>query len=79
MVLEKKPLSFADVEAQTALELPDRETPAIAVISCLAICIGTVSVSVRDVNLAVQLCAEVEAITINGQSVFNCQVVTSQR
>ena len=32
MAIEKKQLSFEDIEAQTALELPDRETMLVTVV-----------------------------------------------
>src|SRR5919204_468101 len=51
MVLEKKPLSFADIEAQTALELPDRETLQTVIIGCLALCVG--QITIRDVTVDV--------------------------
>jgi hypothetical protein len=79
MSSEKKQLSFEEIEAQTAMELPDRETPIAIIVTCLAICIGQVRLDVRDVNLAVALCAEIEAITVNGVDVFNCEIETRQR
>jgi len=60
MLLEKKKLSFEEIEAQTALELPDREMLAL-------VRIGNglhIDVDVRDVNVAVQVCAIVEAISV---------------
>ena len=80
MVLEKTPLSFADIEAQTALELPDRETPAVAVVTCLAICIGNVTLVLRNIDVTVlqNVCAELNAITVDIGGVttqaFNCTV-----
>ena len=37
MVNEKKVLGLEEMEAQTALALPERETPATVVIGCLAV------------------------------------------
>lgn len=56
MAIEKKQLSFEDIEAQTALELPDRETPDTVVITCLAVCVG--QIRIRDVNVTVEVLNE---------------------
>jgi len=62
MVLEKKPLGFADIEAQTALELPDRETPTTVIIGCLAVCGGQIRIQNVDVTVAAQICADVDVL-----------------
>jgi len=54
MVLEKRSLSFEDIEAQTALELPDRELMQITVIITNIANNLSVDVDVRNVNIAVQ-------------------------
>ncbi len=74
MLLEKKPLSVEEIEAQTALELPERETPVTVVIGCLALCVGQIIVRDVDVDAAVQLCAQVEAITLNGTQLLTCDI-----
>ena len=77
MAIEKKQLSFEDIEAQMALELPERETPVLVLLTCL-ICIGNVRIPIRieDVNVALQLCAAVNAVqvTVGGVLVnaFEC-------
>ena len=63
MVREKKPLSFADIEAQTALELPDRETLVTVVIGCLAVCVGSIRIQNVDVNVTAQICAAVDVLS----------------
>jgi hypothetical protein len=79
MLAEKKTLSLQALEAQTALELPERETPVLVLLTCL-VCIGNVTVKLRieDVNVAAQVCAAVDAIQVivGGASVdaFNCTV-----
>jgi hypothetical protein len=75
MLLEKKPLSFEDIEAQTALELPERETPVLVLLTCL-ICIGNVSIPIRiqDVNVAAELCTELNALQVFGANAFSCEV-----
>jgi hypothetical protein len=74
MVVEKPLLSLADIEAQTALELPDRETPAIVVIGCLAVCVGEIRINIEDINVAAQICAQVEAITVLGAQLLDCTI-----
>jgi hypothetical protein len=63
MLLEKKKLSFEEIEAQTALELPDREMLALVRIGNVLNGLH-IDVDVRDVNVAVQVCAIVEAISV---------------
>jgi hypothetical protein len=75
MLIEKKPLSVEEIEAQTALELPERETPALVIIGCLAVCIGEIRINVEDVNVAAQVCADVTAITLNNvEPLFSCTI-----
>ena len=62
MLTEKKTLTLEAIEAQTALTLPERETPATAVITCLAVCIGQIKISNISVNVANGVCANVGAI-----------------
>ena len=57
MVLEKRALSIEELEAQTALELPARETPDTVIISCVAVCIG--KITIKDVTVTVDVLAQV--------------------
>jgi hypothetical protein len=75
-VTAKRTLALEDFDAQTALELPERETPALVVVTCLAVCIGEIRIQVQDVNVAAALCAQVLAITVLGANVFDCDVRT---
>lgn len=62
MLAEKKPLGVEELEAQTALELPDREL--------MLVQTGVVNVGLEDVNVGV--CANV---TVLSQDVDNnCEV-----
>jgi len=63
MLLEKKRLSFDEIEAQTALELPDREMLALVRIGNVLNGLH-IDVTVQNVNVAVQVCAIVDAITV---------------
>jgi hypothetical protein len=65
MVLEKKRLSLDEIEAQTALELPDREMMLITVVITNVLNNLSIDVDVRNINVGVQICAVVNAITTN--------------
>jgi len=64
MLAEKKTLTFADLEAQTALELPERESPVTVVIGCLAVCVGQIQIKNVSVAIAAQVCAAVQALNV---------------
>ena len=70
---EKKPLSVEEIEAQTALELPERETPVTVVIGCLALCVGQIIIRDVEVDVAATICAAVQAITVDSQQIFECK------
>jgi Mg/Co/Ni transporter MgtE len=55
--MSKKTLSVAELEAQTAFELPARETPATVVLSCLAVCVGGITISNVTIPVGIQVCA----------------------
>ena len=75
MLAEKRTLSFEEIEAQTALELPERETPVVVIIGCVALCVGKIRIDVEDVNVAAQVCAAVLNINaILGQTVVECDI-----
>ena len=78
MLIEKKKLTLEEIDSQAALELPDRETPALVVIGCVGVCVGEIKISIDDVNVAVNLCAQVLNVTVLGQSVFTCTVRNNQ-
>ena len=63
MLAEKKALSVEEIEAQTALELPDRELMLVTVIV-------PINVNIRDVDVAAQVCSNI----IANQSVAQCDV-----
>jgi hypothetical protein len=73
-MLTKKALTAEEIDTLVALELPPRETPALAVITCLAVCIGEIRIQVSDVNVAAQICAEVLSVNVLGVSYFDCKV-----
>lgn len=59
MLMEKKTLGVEDLEAQTALELPERELPLVTVVLTNVLSNNTVTIDVRNVNVAAQICAGV--------------------
>jgi hypothetical protein len=62
VVIEKKQLSFEDIEAQTALELPDRETMLVTVVITNLLNNLSISIPVQNNNVAVQVCAIVSVL-----------------
>ena len=62
MLLEKEPLTLEDLEAQAALELPNRDMMLVTVIINNVLNNLSIDVDVRNVNVAVQVCAVVNAI-----------------
>ena len=54
---DKKMLSLAELDSQTALELPDRELMLVTVVITNVLNNNTVEIDVRDVNVAAQICA----------------------
>lgn len=69
MALEKKSLSLEEIEAQTVMELPDREMMALIVIGNV-LSGNTVTIDVRNVDVAAQVCAQV----LNNNPNLTCEV-----
>jgi hypothetical protein len=61
MLAEKKALTLADLDAQSALELPAREVPQIIVTITNLLNNNTVTIDVRNIDVAAQICAQVIA------------------
>ena len=57
MSLTKKPLTLEEIDSQAAFELPDRETMLVTVVIVLSDVLREVTIIVRDVELALQICA----------------------
>jgi hypothetical protein len=55
--MAKNMLSIEELESQTALELPERETLDTFVANCVAVCVG--GIQVKDVNVSVDVAAQV--------------------
>ena len=65
MVTEKRALSIEELEAQTALELPERETPVTVIIGCLAVCVGRITIQNVSVDVAATVCAGIQALNVS--------------
>lgn len=63
MQLEKKALNLEEIEAQSALELPDREMMLVTVVITNLLNNLSVNVEVKNNNVAVQVCAVVELLS----------------
>ena len=77
-ILEKKALSLDELESQMAIELPERETPATAVVSCLAVCVGQISIRDIDVAAANNICANVGVVAAALNNVLSLAGLTGQ-
>ena len=69
MLLEKQPLSIEELEAQTAFELPERDMTLVTVVITNLLNNNTVTVTLRNIDVAVQLCANVI-----GTGNFDCDI-----
>ena len=75
---DKKTLTLADIDAQTAFELPSRETLQLVQVIITNPSIlnnNTVTVNVNNNHVAVQVCAVVQAInTIIAPTTLTCTI-----
>jgi hypothetical protein len=63
------------LEAQTALELPNREMPLVTLVLVDLVDIGDITITVRNVNVAATICAAVGGvITDQTTAVVVCDV-----
>jgi hypothetical protein len=78
MLLEKKALSLEEIEAQAALELPDREMMQVVVIIGDVLSDNTIEIDVRNVRIAAQVCALIDVINLivgpNTEGPLTCDV-----
>ena len=71
---EKTAVTVSQLEAQTALELPRRDMLLVTVVITNLLNNLSIDVDVRNNNVAVQVCAVVNAITANNLAVLSCEV-----
>lgn len=75
MLAEKKMLDLDMIETQSAVELPDRTLPLVTIVITNLLNNLSVDVDVRNVNVAVQVCAAVNLInTIITPTVLTCEI-----
>jgi hypothetical protein len=78
MLQTKELLTMEELDAQTALELPDRETALVFVIIKDVLSGNKIRVEVDDVNVGVQVCAVIQALSDMDESdgiKFACAIV----
>jgi hypothetical protein len=61
MLVEKKMLSDVDLDSQVAFELPDREMLLVTIVITNLLNNNTVTVTLRNIDIAAQVCAAVLA------------------
>jgi hypothetical protein len=75
MLLEKRRLSLEDLEAQTALELPERDMMALVTIVITNVLNNlSVDVDVKNNNVAVQVCAVVNLLNSTIGTNLTCSI-----
>ncbi len=74
MLLEKRALSLEEIEAQTALELPDREMMLVTIVITNLLNNLSVEVDVRNNNVAVQVCAVINLLNQNIGTQLTCDI-----
>ena len=75
----KRALTWNDIDRQTALELPERETPQTVVVGCLAVCVGNIQIQNVDVTVVAQVCAAVQALNVTLLSLTGTQLSCTAR
>jgi hypothetical protein len=75
MLLEKKRLTLDELDAQTALELPERDMMALVTVVITNLLNNlSVDVDVRNNNVAVQVCAVVTALNTFVGTSLTCDI-----
>ncbi len=70
MLPEKRALSVEEIEAQTALELPEREMPLVTIVIGNVLSGNEVDVTVRNVDVAANVCANI----LNTRPNLTCEI-----
>lgn len=81
MLAEKKMLDLDLIETQSAVELPDRTLPLVTVVITNVLNNLTIDVDVRDIQVALQVCAvvsDVNAILVDDEgdsvAILTCEI-----
>ena len=73
---EKKTLTLADIDAQSAFELPSRETLQLVTVVITNVLNNLrVNVDVRNNNVAVQVCALINVLNTNIGTNLTCTIM----
>jgi hypothetical protein len=85
MLAEKKMLDFETIEAQSALELPKRELMLVTVVITNVLNNLSIDVDVRNVFVALQICAVVQDINAilvdddgNAVAILTCDITQTR-
>jgi len=73
MIVQKKRLSFDEIDAQTALELPQRRMLSLVTITNVLNHLS-VTVTVKNNNVAVQVCAIIDVLNANIGTQLTCTI-----
>ncbi len=73
-MLQKQMISFEEIEAQSAMVLPDRETMLITVVITNLLNNLSIDVDVKNNNVAVQICAVVTALSTLVATPLDCEI-----
>ena len=75
----KRTLTMEDLDAQRALQLPDREMLLVTIVITNVLNNVSIDVDVRNINVAVQVCAVVEALNTEILTVDSLRCEIQQR
>ena len=78
MLMEKKALSIVELEAQSAMELPNREMMLVTIVITNLLNNNTVNIEVKNNNVAVQICAVVTALSSLVSTPLSCALAQDQ-
>ncbi len=78
MLMEKKALSIMELEAQSAMELPNREMMLVTVVITNVLNNLSIDVDVKNNNVAVQICAVVTALSCLVSTPLSCEIQQAQ-
>jgi len=74
MLTNKRALSIDELESQTALELPDREMMLVTIVITNLLNNLSIDVDVKNNNVAVQVCAVVNALNAGIGTSLTCEI-----
>ena len=78
MVAEKTRLSLMDLDAQTAIELPNRDLALVTIVITNLLNNLSIDVDVKNNNVAVQVCAVIQALNVGAGTELTCDIEQRQ-